>query len=191
MRHEETMDSVCSIKGSMESRMSIEEDDGDNTIKENLRKSQDNTNIEPVPITNNIVEVKSAHDEENSSKPEEAEDPGDPKANEEDSVTPPEEELDDLLDDFTDSSISVSQPSANAPIRNKKVPFTLVKKLVTWIAKSNSKVDPTAAGGGIGKGNNNGNSSRSNSKDKASSSQGSEKSLSLKKRTKVQPIDGE
>ena len=187
MRHEETMDSVCSIKGSMESRMSIEEDDGDNTIKENLRKSQDNTNIEPVPITNNIVEVKSAH-EENSSKPEEAEDP---KANEEDSVTPPEEELDDLLDDFTDSSISVSQPSANAPIRNKKVPFTLVKKLVTWIAKSNSKVDPTAAGGGIGKGNNNGNSSRSNSKDKASSSQGSEKSLSLKKRTKVQPIDGE
>ena len=188
MRHEETMDSVCSIKGSMESRMSIEEDDGDNTIKENLRKSQDNTNIEPVPITNNIVEVKSAHDEENSSKPEEAEDP---KANEEDSVTPPEEELDDLLDDFTDSSISVSQPSANAPIRNKKVPFTLVKKLVTWIAKSNSKVDPTAAGGGIGKGNNNGNSSRSNSKDKASSSQGSEKSLSLKKRTKVQPIDGE
>ena len=57
-----------------------------------------------------------------------------------------------------------------------------------------SKVDPTAAeasGGGTGKGNNNGTSSRTNSKDKASSSQGSEKSLSLKKRTKVQPIDGE
>merc|ERR1719242_1504085 len=145
------MDSVCSVKGSMESRMSIEEDEGDNTIKENLRKSQDessakdNSNIEPVPIKNNIVEVKSAHDnddEVNSPKPE-AEDPGDVEAIE-DSVTP-EEELDDLLDDFTDSSISTSQPSANAPIRNKKVPFTLVKKLVTWIAKSNSKVDPSAA----------------------------------------------
>merc|ERR1719242_2180875 len=110
------MDSVCSVKGSMESRMSIEEDEGDNTIKENLRKSQDessakdNSNIEPVPIKNNIVEVKSAHDnddEVNSPKPE-TEDPGDVEAIE-DSVVTPEEELDDLLDDFTDSSISTSQ----------------------------------------------------------------------------------
>ena len=52
----------------------------------------------------------------------------------------------DLQDDWTESSVSVSEKSANAPIRNKKVPFGLIRKIlknnqdsVTSVRGSNDK----------------------------------------------------
>ena len=37
---------------------------------------------------------------------------------------------DELQEDWTESSISVSEKSANAPIRNKKIPFRMIRKIL-------------------------------------------------------------
>ena len=177
-KRNETLDSNCSVKGSMESRVSLDEDD--NTIKENLKTSNENSlKGDPVPIASNVVEVKPTNDaikEANSS----------PQNDDAEAAPTEEDDLEDLFDDFTDSSISTSQPSANAPIRNKRAPFKLVKKLVSWINKPSGKVSPES-----GSRPQSGNESRNNSKDKSQGSKGSEKSLSLKKHSKVEPLDGE
>ena len=40
------------------------------------------------------------------------------------------ESEDELQEDWTESSISVSEKSANAPIRNKKIPFRMIRKIL-------------------------------------------------------------
>ena len=60
-----------------------------------------------------------------------------PKEGEKDQDDTNENEEDDLLDEFTDTSISTSEVSANAPIRNKKHAYKLVKSLLT-----SNKIEP-------------------------------------------------
>ena len=59
------------------------------------------------------------------------------KEDEKDQNDTNENEEDDLLDEFTDTSISTSEVSANAPIRNKKHAYKLVKSLLT-----SNKIEP-------------------------------------------------
>ena len=59
------------------------------------------------------------------------------KEDEKDQNDTNENDEDDLLDEFTDTSISTSEVSANAPIRNKKHAYKLVKSLLT-----SNKIEP-------------------------------------------------
>ena len=46
----------------------------------------------------------------------------------------------DLQDDWTESSASVSEKSANAPIRNKKVPFGVIRKILKKLTTPKNRV---------------------------------------------------
>lgn len=134
---------VPSVKGSMESQVSVE----DTTIKENMTEK----------------DAKTKDNEESEE--------------EEDIDT---EFLEDDFDDLTESSASVSEKSANAPIRNKKVPFTLIRKILNLVVKPNKvgvEKNPSEA------------SSHGSSAGNGSSKQSRLKGP--KRSTKVEPVDND
>ena len=80
-----------------------------------------------------VIKVKSANKDATNDEANVKE----PKEDEKDQNDTNENEEDDLLDEFTDTSISTSEVSANAPIRNKKHAYKLVKSLLT-----SNKIEP-------------------------------------------------
>ncbi len=95
--------------------------------------------------------------------------------------------LEDDLDDYTESSASVSEKSANAPIRNKKMPFTLVRKILTMIVKPKNKVGASASP--VSNETSVFASRNSIDEDNSRGSSASAKSKSKFKSTKVEPFD--
>ena len=105
LKESEKNDSVTSIKGSVESHS-----DDENTIKENMSQQQSIKPDKPEDDVEETIDLEQVPNREEDM-----------------------DELMDDLDDYTDSSVSVSEPSANAPIRNKKMPFTVIKRLLGFV----------------------------------------------------------
>ena len=118
LKESEKNDSVTSIKGSVESHS-----DDENTIKENMSQQQSIKPDKPEDDVEETIDLEQVPNQE-----EEDMDP-----------------FDDLMDDYTDSSVSVSEPSANAPIRNKKMPFTVIKRLLGFV--NSVKANKVGVGG--------------------------------------------
>jgi len=117
-------DSVTSQRGS----------DDEDTIKENLtEKSQEkinkNKDAKPINLHNDAAPGAGTNGVDKSHA--ESEEP-------EDIETEFLEE--DLQDDWTESSASVSEKSANAPIRNKKVPFGVIRKILKKLTTPKNRV---------------------------------------------------
>ena len=127
-------------------------------------------NLSTDSVTSVKGSVESVEDEETiKEKPE-------PDADAEDDDLETEFLEDEDMEDYTESSASVSELSANAPIRNKKVPFTLIRKILTIIAKPKNKVGASDA---------------ATSQDKSegeSSSKGSLSKSKKKRKAKVDPM---
>ena len=124
LKESEKNDSVTSIKGSVESHS-----DDENTIKENMSQQQ---SIKPEKVTTATDDVEETIDLEQVPNQEEEE------------MVP----FDDDMEEYTDSSISVSEPSVNAPIRNKKMPFTVIKRLLGFV--NSVKANKVGVGGSDG-----------------------------------------
>ena len=118
-KESEKNDSVTSIKGSVESHS-----DDEDTIKENMSQQQAKTEV--------ADDVEETIDLEQEVPNQEEQEEG--------------EEADPFDEEYTDSSISVSEPSANAPIRNKKMPFTVIKRLLGFV--NSVKANKVGVGGG-------------------------------------------
>ena len=97
-------DSVNSVRGSSD----------EDTIKENMTEKQDeldlHNDLAPSASSNGVDKFHAKSEEPEDIETEFLEE--------------------DLQDDWTESSVSVSEKSANAPIRNKKVPFGLIRKFL-------------------------------------------------------------
>ena len=115
-------DSVTSVRGS----------DDEDTIKENLTEKSlqlDKKDAKPNDLHNSNAPVAGTNGVDKSHA--ESEEP-------EDIETEFLEE--DLQDDWTESSASVSEKSANAPIRNKKVPFGVIRKILKKLTTPKNRV---------------------------------------------------
>ena len=102
------------LKNNQDSVPSVRGSDDEDTIKENMAEKQEELDLhnDPAPgVSTNGVDKSQAKSEE----------PEDKEA---------EFLEEDLHDDWTESSASVSEKSANAPIRNKKTPFGLIRKIL-------------------------------------------------------------
>ena len=102
------------LKNNQDSVTSVGGSDDEDTIKENMTEKQDkldfHNDLAPGAGTNGVAKSHAESEEPENSDAEFLEE--------------------DLQDDWTESSASVSEKSANASIRNKKVPFGLIRKIL-------------------------------------------------------------